>query len=184
MQKQQIAKLNYLNIAPRKVRLLSDSIKGLSLLEAQAQLLLRPNRASEPLLKLLRSAAANAKNKQMNADNLVVATIIVNPAPVLKRSLPRAQGRATPILKRMSHITVVLKESEKPLAQRFSIIKPEKAKKPEKEKSAKAKAKSLEKTKDAKSEKNIEKEKPVTDGQKKVRTPSTLRRFFQRRTGQ
>lgn len=131
--KQQIAKINYLHIAPRKVRLIGDTLKGLSAQEAEAQLLLRPHRAAKALLKLLRSAVANARNNQkLNADSLFVSRLRVDQGPMLKRSLPRAQGRATPIQKKMSHVTLVLEESAKPRAQRFVINPPVK-----KEKSAK-----------------------------------------------
>ncbi|PIR88114.1 MAG: 50S ribosomal protein L22 [Candidatus Harrisonbacteria bacterium CG10_big_fil_rev_8_21_14_0_10_45_28] len=124
--KTQSAKLSYLNVAPRKVRLIANAIKKLPVKEAEAQLLLRSQRSSGPLLKLLRSAVANAKNKDMDVAKLVVSAIWVDGAPVLKRFLPRAQGRATPLLKRMSHITIVLAESDKKKGERFTIIKPEK----------------------------------------------------------
>ena len=105
----QIAKLNYLHIAPRKVRLVANALRGLSVNEAEAQLLFRPQRSSEPLLKLLRSAVANAKNSQkLNADKLVIEAIQVNQGPMLKRFMPRAMGRATPIHKKMSHVILVL----------------------------------------------------------------------------
>lgn len=116
-------KLNYLHIAPRKVRLLANVIKGLPVNEAEAQLYLRPQRASKPLLKLLRSAVANAKNNQKaDTDKLVVDQIWVDGGPVFKRFLPRAMGRATPILKKTSHITLVLKESGKKFEPKFNIV--------------------------------------------------------------
>lgn len=116
-------KLNYLHIAPRKVRLIADVLKGLPANEAEAQLFLRPQRASKPLLKLLRSAIANAKNNQKtDPDKLVVESIQVDSGPVLKRFLPRAMGRATPILKRTSHVTLVLKESEKKSEPKFNVV--------------------------------------------------------------
>ena len=65
--KTQLAQLNYLHITPRKVRLVTDTLKGLPIREAEAQLYLRTMRSSKPLLKLLRSAVANAKGKQMDA---------------------------------------------------------------------------------------------------------------------
>ncbi len=105
------AKLNHLHIAPRKVRLVANAIKGLSANEAEAQLLFRPQRSSEPLLKLLRSAIANAKNNQkLNPDALFVQSIQVNQGPTMKRFLPRAMGRATPIHKKTSHVIIVLGE--------------------------------------------------------------------------
>ena len=128
--KTQKAQLNYLMIAPRKVRLIANTIKGMSIAEAQAQLLLRPHRAAEALLKLLNSAVANAKNNhQLGAEALKVSGIWVDPAPVLKRSLPRAQGRATSIFKRMSHVTIEVSEVTSPKAERFTITPPEKKEK-------------------------------------------------------
>ena len=137
--KQQIAKLNYLHIAPRKVRLISDTLKGLSIQEAEAQLLLRPHRAAKALLKLLRSAVANAKNNQKSS-SLFVASLRVDQGPMLKRSLPRAQGRATPIHKKMSHVTLVLEEAVNPLLQRFTINPPVKKEKTKKRTVSKPKA--------------------------------------------
>lgn len=129
----QTAQLRYLRIAPRKVRLLAHTLKGLSVTEAEAQLLLRTQRARLPLLKLLRSAAANAKeNQKLAPANLFVKGVWVNEGPMLKRSLPRAQGSATPIHKKMSHVTVVLEEMATPRAPRFTIVIPEKKKKSEK----------------------------------------------------
>lgn len=129
---QQIAQLNYLKIAPRKVRLIADTLKGLPVKEAEAQLLLRVQRSSRPLLKLIRSAVANAKNNKMDPAKMFVSSILVDQGPMLKRFLPRAQGRATPIHKKMSHITLVLEEAQQKFADRFVInppVKKEKAKK-------------------------------------------------------
>ncbi len=179
------AQLNYLNITPRKVRLVGNTLKGLTVSEAEAQLILRPQRASGKLLKLLRSALSNAKNnRQMNAEQLIVSQVVVNPAPSLKRSLPRAQGRATPILKRMSHVTIILKEAPKPIVQKFSIIVSKKDKKAKGEKPKQPLKEVKEKApKPAKKEKGPEAEKQIDKKQKKTRTPGVLRRFFQRRSG-
>ena len=81
--------------------------------KALAILQYTPKAACEPLLKLVKSAAANAENNHnMDKNNLYVAECFVTPGPILKRIMPRAQGRAYRILKRTSHITVVLKEKE------------------------------------------------------------------------
>lgn len=130
--KEQKSHLRYVSIAPRKMRLIADTLKKLSISEAQAQLLLRPHRAAEVLLKFLNSAVSNAKNNGLNVEKLAVAKIWVDGAPVLKRSLPRSQGRATPIYKRMSHVTLILAENEKTKAARFIITAPEKKVKAEK----------------------------------------------------
>jgi large subunit ribosomal protein L22 len=130
--KTQKAQLNYLMISPRKVRLISNTIKGMLIADAQAQLLLRPQRAAEALLKLLNSAVSNAKNNHaLDAASLKVSNVWVDAAPVLKRSLPRAQGRATSIFKRMSHVTIELSEVPAGKASRFTITAPEKKKKVE-----------------------------------------------------
>ena len=125
--RQQRASLQHLHIAPRKVRLLADTLRGLSASEAEAQLLLRPQRASRPLLKLLRSAVANAvHNQKIAPESLVISAIRVNDGPMLKRMLPRAMGRATPIHKKMSHVEVTLSEVATTLKPRFTILPPPK----------------------------------------------------------
>lgn len=129
------AKLNYLHIAPRKVRLVTNALKGLSVNEAEAQLLFRSKRSSESLLKLLRSAVANAKNNhKLNVDRLVIKDIRVNQGPMLKRFMPRAMGRATPIQKKTSHIFLVLEERSNFKSSRFNIAVSKKTKVPKTEK--------------------------------------------------
>lgn len=126
----QRAQLNYLRMAPRKVRLVAQTIQGLSVAEAEALLLMSPRRAGGPLLKLLRSAAAGAKQaKSLGPERLVVSEIRVDAGPMLKRFLPRAMGRATPLQKKTSHVTIVLGEAKSIQPIRFRISKPEKAKK-------------------------------------------------------
>ncbi|OGY68346.1 MAG: 50S ribosomal protein L22 [Candidatus Harrisonbacteria bacterium RIFCSPLOWO2_02_FULL_45_10c] len=134
------AKLNYLHIAPRKVRLVASALRGLSVNEAEAQLLFRTQRSSQPLLKLLRSAVANAKyNHKMDAAKLIIENIQVNQGPMIKRFLPRAMGRATPIQKKMSHVVLVLGERKGLHTPRFTIASAKKVKAPKKEKPAKPK---------------------------------------------
>jgi len=107
------ASVGYVRIAPRKVKVVLDLIRGKDLEVATAIVRNTPKVACEPLLKLLKSAAANAENNfNMNKDALYVAETYVGPGPILKRIMPRAQGRAFHIYKRTSHITVVLKEKE------------------------------------------------------------------------
>ncbi len=129
--KTQTAKLKYLKISPRKTRLVADLIKGLSVNEAEAQLLMLPHRASKPILKLLRSAVAAAKNnQQMNPDRLLVKNIRVDQGPRTKRWRTRARGTASLIEKKSSHITLLLEESEKEIPLKFKFIpKPKKVKK-------------------------------------------------------
>lgn len=113
--------LRYLRIAPRKVRLVAHMLKGLRLNEAQAQLALHPRRAASPLAKLLFSALAAATGKKLHADKLAIKDIRVDKGPMLKRWIPRAQGRATPIQRHTSHIVVTLAECQEESASRFVI---------------------------------------------------------------
>ena len=100
-------------IAPRKVRLVLDLVRGKEVGEAVALLKLTNKRAADVVEKLIQSAVANAEhNYDMDVDNLVVSEIYANEGPTLKRFRQRAQGRATAINKRTSHITVVLTEKE------------------------------------------------------------------------
>ncbi len=99
----------YVRISSRKVKAVIDLIRGLPVDSAKAVLLNTPNGATEPTLKLLNSAIANAENnKNLNSDSLYVAEVFANQGPTLKRFRPRAQGRATRIRKRTSHITIIL----------------------------------------------------------------------------
>ena len=107
------AYLKYARIAPRKVQIVLDLIRNKPTDQAMAILKHTPKAACEYLEKLLKSAIANAEhNHHMDVNNLYVAECFVCPGPVLKRMRPRAQGRAFQILKRTSHVTLVLKEKE------------------------------------------------------------------------
>ncbi|MCR4645710.1 MAG: 50S ribosomal protein L22 [Oscillospiraceae bacterium] len=107
------ATLSNVRISPRKVQIVLDLIRNKPTDVALATLRLTPKAASPILEKLVKSAIANADNNHsMNKDSLYVAECYVTPGPIMKRIMPRAQGRAYRILKRTSHITVVLKEKE------------------------------------------------------------------------
>ncbi|MEW6622247.1 MAG: 50S ribosomal protein L22 [Bacillota bacterium] len=109
MEARAIAK--YIRISPNKVRQVADLIRGKGVEEALAILRYTPKRASDPISKVIKSAAANAEhNYEMDAEKLIVSTILVNQGPTLKRFKPRAMGRADRIRKRTSHITVVVSE--------------------------------------------------------------------------
>ena len=110
------AKLRYLRIAPRKVRLTADLIRGKKVQEALNQLQFITKRAALPLTKLLKSAMANARNNfGLEEGNLYISKITVDEGPKLKRWMPRARGRVTEIQKKTSHITLMLDEiTEKP----------------------------------------------------------------------
>lgn len=107
------ATAKYVRIAPRKVSVVLDLIRNQPADLAVGILKNTPKAASEVLIKLLGSAAANAEqNHNMDKNRLYVSECFVCPGPTLKRFRPRAQGRAFRILKRTSHITLVLKEME------------------------------------------------------------------------
>ena len=107
------AKATYIRIAPRKVQIVLDLIRNQPVEKAMAILKYTPKAACEPLMKLLKSAMANAENNyNMDVTKLYVAECSVSQGPTLKRIRPRAQGRAFRINKKTSHITLVLKEME------------------------------------------------------------------------
>jgi len=167
-QKIQKVHLRYAHIAPRKTRLVASLIKGLPLDEAEAQLLYLPKRASKVILKLLESAKAAALSKKLDLNKLYVKNITVDQGPMLKRYLPRARGMATPIQKKMSHITVILEEKED-IKPKFNIIKKKKVKKELQEKVKKEEIK----------QKEIPKE------EEKIQTKKSegfFKRFFRRKS--
>ena len=107
------ATAKYIRISSRKVKIVIDLIRGKSVEEAEAILMYTPKAASEPTLKVLRSAIANAVNNlDMDKETLYVAEIFANQGPTLRRFRPRSRGSASRIRKRTSHITVILDEKE------------------------------------------------------------------------
>lgn len=103
--------LKYVRISSRKVRIVINLIKNKSIEEARAILENTNKAASIILLKLLKSAVANAvNNNDLDVESLYIADIYANQGPTLKRIMPRAQGRANRINKRTSHVTIVVKE--------------------------------------------------------------------------
>jgi large subunit ribosomal protein L22 len=99
------AELKYARISPRKVKIVCDLIRGKDTKTAMGILMQTPKAASELMIKLLKSACANA-------EKLYVSATYANPGPIIKRFMPRAQGRAYSIKKRTSHITIVVSEME------------------------------------------------------------------------
>jgi len=98
-------------VSPRKVRLLVDIVRGKGVDEALSLLRFTPTPTAKVVAKTIKSAAANAENNhQMTASDLKIITIFADEARTLKRFRPRSRGRASPILKRSSHITVVVAE--------------------------------------------------------------------------
>lgn len=107
------AKLSYLRISPRKVRLVVDLVRGKKAARAVEILSLLSKEAAKPVKKLIESAIANAKNNhKLIVDNLRLTKITVDEGPTLKRWKPRARGRATTIRKRTSHVKLVLEADE------------------------------------------------------------------------
>lgn len=108
------AKARYVRVTPRKVNQLLDLVRGQDVEAALTQLTFSKRHASSLVEKLIRSAVANAVQADSGVDleDLYVKEALVGPGPIMKRWLPRAQGRATPILKRTSHVTIIVDEKK------------------------------------------------------------------------
>ena len=103
----------YVRIAPRKVRVVMNLVRGKSVAEAFAILKFTPKAGADVIEKVLKSAVANAENNfDMNVDKLYISSAYVDQGPTLKRIHPRSRGQAFSILKRTSHVTVVVSERE------------------------------------------------------------------------
>ncbi|OGZ34185.1 MAG: 50S ribosomal protein L22 [Candidatus Portnoybacteria bacterium RBG_19FT_COMBO_36_7] len=117
------ARLNNLRMTPRKIRLVTSLVKGMDAKQAQSQLRFMNKKAAAIVLKLLNSGLSNAKhNFNLSEDNFYISSLQVEAGPSLKRWLPRAMGRATPILKRTCNINLVLEEKT-PSKEIFTGIK-------------------------------------------------------------
>jgi len=107
------ATARYLRGSTRKARLVTRAIKGRPVEEAAALLRFMPQHAARDIARVLKSATANAENNHnLSAEDLVVADAIANEGPTIKRWRPRAQGRAFPIHKPMTHITIIVADRE------------------------------------------------------------------------
>jgi large subunit ribosomal protein L22 len=107
------ATAKYLRASTRKTRLVAAAIKGKPVEEAAALLRFMPQKAAADIARVLKSATANAENNHnLSAGDLIVADAIANEGPMIKRFRPRAQGRAFPIHKPMTHITVIVADQE------------------------------------------------------------------------
>jgi large subunit ribosomal protein L22 len=106
------AKARFIRVAPRKARYVVDMVRGQKAGEALDVLKFTPRKAARLVYKVVASAVANAEQRaDVDVDTLYIKTIFVDEGPTIKRWRPRAMGRATKILKRTSHITVVLDEA-------------------------------------------------------------------------
>lgn len=130
--KQAIAKLKNLKIAPRKVRLLADVLKGMPAVAALAQLQVTNLRPAGPLAKLIRSAVANAKGLKLDINKLFIKSITVNQGIMMKRYLPRARGSASELQKKFCHVAVILEESQNPKLPSYTLYEKQKKGKNEK----------------------------------------------------
>jgi large subunit ribosomal protein L22 len=108
------ASATHIRISPRKVRMVVDTVRGKSVSQALSILGFTRKKAALPVQKLLKSAVANAAENDgiSDVDTLVIDRIMVDEGPTLKRFMPRARGRATPIRKRTSHIRIILRERD------------------------------------------------------------------------
>ncbi len=157
------AKLNYLRISPRKVRLVADLVRGRSVDEAEKVLRFTVKGPADPLLKLLKSAIANAENNfGIKREGLYIAEIKVDGGPILKRFMPRARGSVSPIHKKTSHVSIVLKDKEgkevERKGKRVRIKKVYQEEKPKEEVSKKEKPKEEKKQETVKSKPEAKKQ--------------------------
>lgn len=123
--------------SPRKVRLVADTIRGKSIKDAQTVLSFMPKRAATPILKLLNSAVANAKETGEVLETLVVTEVSVQKGTVAHRWMPKWRGMAHPIKKRSSHVKIVLGESTKSSKKKKEVIESKPKPKKETEKAVK-----------------------------------------------
>lgn len=111
MEARAIAK--FIRVSPRKARMVVDLIRGKKLDEALAILRYTPNKATDAVTKVVKSAAANAEhNYEMDRDELIISAVFIDQGPSLKRMMPRAMGRADIIKRKTSHITVVVSDKK------------------------------------------------------------------------
>ncbi|MFZ5433078.1 MAG: 50S ribosomal protein L22 [Calditrichota bacterium] len=144
----------YIRVTPRKMRLVADIVRGKSVNEAIGLLKFTTRSAAKPTLKAIQSAVANIVNndeaRNVNPDELLVKTIFVDEGPTYRRFLPRAMGRATPIRKRMSHLTVLVGMPEAAVEEAEAPVEeaaPEQVKKSPAKKAVKTAAKKPAKSK-------------------------------------
>lgn len=176
-----MASANDLHIAPRKMRLVTNLVKNLSVEQALVQLQHTNKKASVMVIKLLKSAVANAQNNfSLKPENLYVKTLTCDMGKVLKRYMPRARGSASTIRRKMSHVNIVLEErGGKAKRAGFNLFK-------KKETEAKPENIDQEAATNEKPVKDTSKKSQVTktDEQRKMNTVANKRRLFNRRIGE
>ncbi len=114
------AKASHVRVTPRKVNQVLDLVRGRDVEEALNTLVFSKKHVSKKIEKTVRSAVANAiqSDSSVDVEDLYVKEALVGPGPIMKRWLPRAQGRATPLLKRTSHITIILAQKPEKAARK------------------------------------------------------------------
>jgi len=168
-----ITKLRYLRITPRKVRLVTELIKKKKVEEARTILNFTIKRGANPLLKLLETAMADARNNfQLDPVNLYISKLTVDQGPTHKRWRPRSRGMANPIQKKTSHITLVLDE----IAPGKKIKKVKKVEQEPKVEKIEEKPASAKSSGEAKPKFEAPKDQP------KTKTTRGLKRFFRRKS--
>jgi large subunit ribosomal protein L22 len=175
-----MASANDLHIAPRKMRLVTNLIKNLPVEQALVQLQHTNKKASEMVIKLLKSAVANAQNNfSLKPENLYVKSLTCDMGRMLKRYMPRARGSAFTIRRKMSHVNIVLGErAVKGKKSAFNLFKKEKEQ--DKPENVDQEVATNEKpVKDTTKKSQVGK----TDEQKKMNTIANKRRLFNRKTG-
>ncbi len=172
------AHARYLRVSPRKMRLVTNLVKGMYADEALTQLQFTNKKAARYVYKLIQSAVANASNNfKMNKDALVIKSITCDAGPKLKRFMPRAQGRATPVRKPLSHIHVILEEKQN-AKRRKKFTAPQAAK----QESAKA-VEPESADKEEGKQQNIRSQVDKTEQQTKANKVQQKRRLFNRKSG-
>lgn len=173
------AKISYLRIAPRKVRLVVDLIRGKNVERAKNVLNFTTKKASLPLIKLLNQALANAKNNfQLDPANLYVSKIFVDEGPKYKRWQARSRGQAYEIQKKTSHVTIILDEMKK------TAKKPKRAKAKISPGEKVEKKPSIAKAEEIKEEKIVKSEQPKFRPEKEFTKPKkegVFKRVFRRK---
>ena len=172
----------HLHIAPRKMRLVTNLIKGMNALDAIVQLEHANKKAAPMLIKLLQSAIANGKNNfSMDPQHLFVKTVTADMGKVMKRYFPRARGSAFEIKRKMCHINIVLEERKTGKGSKMKAGFLNKAKEEEKPVSVDSKEATAHKAvSDEKKKSQVFK----TDEQKKMSKVANKRRLFNRKTGE
>jgi len=176
------ASARHIHLAPRKMRLVTNMVKGMNALDAMVQLQHANKKAAPILIKLIQSAIANAKNNfSLDTNHLYIKSISADMGKVMKRYFPRARGSAFVIRRKMSHINVVLEERKKGKASKAKLGFLNKPKEEEKPQSADAKEATNQKpAKEAVKKSQVFK----TDEQVKMSKVANKRRLFNRKSGE